>query len=52
MAKSLSDLIAMLPADERAKIKARAAELVKEEMSLHDLRKGDEQDTGSSSPKS
>jgi hypothetical protein len=39
MAKSLSDVIAMLPADERAKIKARAAELIKEEMSLQDLRK-------------
>jgi|SRR5689334_20805594 len=39
MAKSLHDVIADLPADERARIEARAAELIKEEMSLQDLRK-------------
>jgi hypothetical protein len=39
MAKTLAEVIAALPAKERAKIEARAAALVQEEMSLQDLRK-------------
>ena len=39
MAKTLRDVIAGLPAAERAEIEARAAALIKEEMSLQDLRK-------------
>src|SRR6266849_5540759 len=39
MAKTLRDVIAGLPAAERAEIEARAAVLIKEEMSLQDLRK-------------
>ena len=37
MAKTLRDVIAGLPADERATFDARAAALIKEEMSLQDL---------------
>jgi transcriptional regulator with XRE-family HTH domain len=39
MARTLNDVIAALPKGERAKIEARARELVAEEMSLQDLRK-------------
>jgi hypothetical protein len=39
MGRSLDQVLAGLPAERRAKIKARAAELVAEEMSLQDLRK-------------
>jgi hypothetical protein len=39
MAKSLKSVIAGLPAPERASIRARARELIAEEMSLKDLRK-------------
>jgi transcriptional regulator with XRE-family HTH domain len=39
MSRSLSEKIADLPAARRAKIEARAAELVAEEMSLRELRK-------------
>ena len=39
MPRTLNDVIAALPKGERAKIEARARELVAEEMSLQDLRK-------------
>jgi DNA-binding transcriptional ArsR family regulator len=39
MAKSLSEVIAALPAGERRKIEARTKRLIAEEMSLRDLRK-------------
>src|SRR5437588_9716703 len=39
MPRTLDDVIAALPKGERAKIAARARELVAEEMSLQDLRK-------------
>jgi len=39
MAKTLGEVIAALPDDERVAVEARAAELVKEELSLRDLRK-------------
>ena len=39
MAKTLREVIAGLPAGERAEVEARAAALIKEEMSLQDLRK-------------
>src|SRR5438105_5521572 len=39
MPRTLDDVIAALPKGERAKIEARARELVGEEMSLQDLRK-------------
>jgi|SRR5947209_243817 transcriptional regulator with XRE-family HTH domain len=39
MPRTLDDVIAALPKGERAKIEARARELVAEEMSLQDLRK-------------
>ncbi len=39
MGRTLDEWIASLPADERRRIEARAAELIGEEMSLRDLRK-------------
>jgi hypothetical protein len=39
MPRTLSEVIASLPETERAKIEARARELIVEEMSLQDLRK-------------
>jgi len=39
MGRTVNQIIAGLPAGRRAKIKARAVELVAEEMSLQDLRK-------------
>jgi transcriptional regulator with XRE-family HTH domain len=39
MARTLREVIASLPAERRAKVEARAAELIAEEMSLRDLRK-------------
>lgn len=39
MPRNLNEVIAALPEDERARIEARARELVAEEMSLRDLRK-------------
>lgn len=39
MGRTVSQKIAALPAKRRAKVKARAVELVAEEMSLQDLRK-------------
>lgn len=39
MARSLDEFVASLPAQERKRIEARAAELVAEELSLRDLRK-------------
>jgi hypothetical protein len=39
MPRTLDEVIASLPASERAKIEARAKELIAEEMSLQDLRK-------------
>lgn len=39
MAVSLEDKLAGLPANRRAKVDARAAELIAEEMTLHDLRR-------------
>jgi len=39
MGRTLDEWIASLPADERRRIEARAAELIAEEMSLRDLRK-------------
>ena len=37
--KDLQDVMNTLPAERRAKIKARAEELIAEEMTLRDLRK-------------
>jgi transcriptional regulator with XRE-family HTH domain len=42
MAINVNDVIASLPAERQAKIKARAAELMAEEMTLQDLRKARE----------
>ena len=39
MPRRLDEVIARLPEGERAKIEARAQELIAEEMSLRDLRK-------------
>lgn len=39
MSKTLKEMIAELPADERAKVEARTAELLAEEQTLQDLRK-------------
>ncbi|HEY5754177.1 MAG TPA: helix-turn-helix transcriptional regulator [Steroidobacter sp.] len=39
MARTLSQKIARLPAKRRTRVKARAAELIAEELSLQDLRK-------------
>ena len=39
MPRTLNEVIASLPGTERAKIEARARELIAEEMSLRDLRK-------------
>src|SRR5713226_6778561 len=39
MPRTLDEVVATLPAGERAKIEARARELIAEEMSLQDLRK-------------
>jgi DNA-binding XRE family transcriptional regulator len=39
MAASLEDKLARLPAERRAKVDARAAELIAEEMTLRDLRR-------------
>lgn len=39
MSRSLKDVIAALPADRRARVKARAAELIAEEKTLQDLRR-------------
>ena len=39
MPRTLHQVLASLPKDERAKIKARTAELIEEEMSLRGLRK-------------
>jgi transcriptional regulator with XRE-family HTH domain len=39
MAASLEDQLARLPAERRAKVDARAAELIAEEMTLRDLRR-------------
>ena len=39
MARTLNEVIAVLPAHERERIKARADELIAEEMSLRELRK-------------
>ncbi len=39
MARTLNQKIAQLPARRRARVKARAAELIAEELSLQDLRK-------------
>jgi hypothetical protein len=39
MPRTLNEIIAALPESERAKIEARAQELIAEEMSLQDLRK-------------
>jgi len=39
MGVKLDDMLSRLPNDRRAKIEARAAELIAEEMSLRDLRK-------------
>ena len=42
MTINVNDIIASLPPDRQAKIKARAAELIAEEMTLQDLRKARE----------
>jgi transcriptional regulator with XRE-family HTH domain len=42
MTVNVNDIIASLPADRQAKIRARAAELIAEEMTLQDLRKARE----------
>jgi transcriptional regulator with XRE-family HTH domain len=42
MAINVNDVITSLPAERQAKIKARAAELMAEEMTLQDLRKARE----------
>jgi transcriptional regulator with XRE-family HTH domain len=42
MTVNINDIIASLPVDRQAKIKARAAELIAEEMTLQDLRKARE----------
>jgi transcriptional regulator with XRE-family HTH domain len=42
MTVNVNDIIASLPPDRQAKIKARAAELIAEEMTLQDLRKARE----------
>ncbi|QSJ15159.1 hypothetical protein JYQ62_25340 [Nostoc sp. UHCC 0702] len=39
MAKSLSEIMAQLPPERRAKIEARAQELIAENMTLQDIRK-------------
>ena len=39
MGRTIDEAIEMLPADRRAKIEARAAELIAEELSLGELRK-------------
>ncbi len=39
MARTINQVIARLPAKRRARVKARAAELIAEELSLQDLRK-------------
>jgi hypothetical protein len=39
MARTLKDVMAGLPADERRKVETRARQLIAEEMSLQDLRK-------------
>src|SRR6266852_6462969 len=39
MPRTLDEVVATLPAGERAKIEARARELIAEEMSLQDLRR-------------
>lgn len=39
MARTLNEVIASLPRPERARIEARARELIAEEMSLQELRK-------------
>ena len=39
MVVSLEDKLARLPAERRAKVEARAAELIAEEMTLRDLRR-------------
>src|SRR4051794_38174825 len=39
MATTLEDMLAELPADRRAKVEARTAELLREEMTLAELRK-------------
>jgi hypothetical protein len=39
MLRTLNEIIAALPESERAKIEARAQELIADEMSLQDLRK-------------
>jgi transcriptional regulator with XRE-family HTH domain len=39
MSRTLDEVIASLPSDERAKIEARATELIADETSLRDLRK-------------
>jgi transcriptional regulator with XRE-family HTH domain len=39
MARTIDEAIDMLPADRRAKVEARAAELIAEELSLRELRK-------------
>ena len=42
MTINVNDIIASLPPDQQAKIQARAAELIAEEMTLQDLRKARE----------
>jgi transcriptional regulator with XRE-family HTH domain len=42
MTVNINDIIASLPPDRQAKIKARAAELIAEELTLQDLRKARE----------
>jgi hypothetical protein len=42
MTRNVNDIIASLPPDRQAKIKARATELITEEMTLQDLRKARE----------
>jgi hypothetical protein len=42
MTVNVNDIIASLPAERQAKIRARAAELIAEEMTLKDLRKARE----------
>ena len=39
MGRTIEEAIEMLPADRRAKVEARAAELIAEELSLQELRK-------------
>ena len=43
MAVSLEDKLARLPDDRRARVEARAAELIAEEMTLRDLRRAFDQ---------